>query len=61
MLRGDRHQLWDCRDVPVGVGDLSVPDVGIQSEQVAIDIDTLFAPAPKSPTHERVTIMPRAA
>lgn len=48
------QQLGRCGEVPVGIGDFGVADVGRQGENVTIDIQVLRGPAFESMADKRM-------
>jgi hypothetical protein len=57
-LTSQGHEVWDCGDVPVRVGDPGVADVGGQEIDDVIDTLMLLITAHQGAAEERVPLMP---
>ena len=53
-LCGQGHELGDGREVPVGVGDLGVAQIGGQVRHAVVDVGALVVPALHAPHDECV-------
>ena len=53
-LGAQGHQLGNRGDVPVGVGDLGVAEVGRECQDPMIDVDAVLVPAQEPANGERV-------
>ena len=43
-LARDRHEFWDAGQVPIGIGDLGVADVGRERRHGVVDIGAMLVP-----------------
>ncbi len=41
---GDRHEFWDAGQVPIGIGDLGMADVGRERRHGVVDIGVMLVP-----------------
>ena len=61
LATGQCHQLGDCREIPVGMGDLGMPQVGRQSQHHLVDIGVFAMPAYQAPDRKSMAIMLNSA
>lgn len=57
-LARDRHEFWDAGQVPIGIGDLGVADVGRERRHGVVDIGAMLVPELNAATDEGVPIIP---
>src|SRR5215831_5738855 len=53
-IAGRDHQVGNTGEVPIGIGDLSMADIGGQRDDRIVDIRTFVLPALHSPANEGV-------
>src|SRR5271169_4658840 len=53
-LAGDRHEVRDASQIPIGVGDLCMTDVGRERRHGVVDISAMLMPELNAATDESV-------
>lgn len=51
---GDRHEFWDAGQIPIGIGDLGMADVGRERRHGVVDIGAMLVPELNAPADEGV-------